>query len=55
MSKIAMQCFENFGGGMPQMLPPWLRALYKVLARPKSRTLGLVYRIESVTNKGDSI
>jgi len=23
--KIAMQCFEIFGGNMPQMLP-WLRA-----------------------------
>jgi len=25
-AKIAMQCFQNFGGiHMPQMLPPWSR------------------------------
>jgi len=29
--KIAMQCFETFGGQTPQMPPPWLRACYEVL------------------------
>jgi len=30
--KIAVQCFENFGGEMPQMPPPWLRAFSVLLA-----------------------
>jgi len=29
--KIAVQCFEIFGGQMPQM-PPWLRAWAAIIA-----------------------
>jgi len=31
--KIAMQCFENFGGKYPKCPPPWLRAWFNLSIR----------------------
>jgi len=43
--KISVECFENFGGGMPQMPPPWLRAwTYRCATHTQSKRLFQIVR-----------
>jgi len=37
--KIAMQCFESFGGANAPNAPPWLRACVLVFSRLQTSTL----------------